>query len=688
MAPDIMTSSVRPPLELHLTLPGGSPIVQRVQAQFHSEGETAAAQEVEAVADARDRSIGWLALATLCLNARLFEATMTFARRIGPELAPVRHHVLKAAAAYELGRVEDAIRASHAAIKADGRNTNALKIYISANLMKGDVEAARSALGLLMKSAQVDLKCIDLAENVHTVIGAAFPRRAFQKQVAFSLVNAGRLIDALPLLQQLEAAGGADAEVWKGLAAAYFGAGEMEAAEEAARKALPDPEAWNLLGLILTATCRAAEAPAAYQEAAKSDRHAVMALANAAMAMHYSPNYSKGDIAGAISQYANAIKAETAGRPVAAPKRRDGMGRPLRIGVLSGHFHSHPAMALSLAAWERLDPAEIELFAYANGGKRDAVTRRFQQCCTTWREIGGVQDDALIALMLEDRLDALVDLSGHALGRVKAILSRPAPTIIKWVGGLYNTTGLKAYDWLIGDAIQIPEGEEAGFFEQVYRMPGNYVVFDPPAAAPDVAPLPARNAGAVSFGCFNNAAKVNEALVSSWARILKATPNSRLLLKCSGYSSPTAREQVIGWFRSRGIESGRLEFKGQSSQRDHLAAYGEVDIALDTWPYTGGLTTCEALWMGCPVVTRTGWTFAGRHAATHLTSIGRTEWIATSQEAYVDTAVGLASDLDVLETLRAGLREHVRQSRLCDAERFARELTRAFQTMVGASSGD
>ena len=319
------------------------------------------------------------------------------------------------------------------------------------------------------------------------------------------------------------------------------------------------------------------------------------------------------------------------------------------------------------------------------------MTERIAAAAGEWRDVRSLSDSALAEQIRGDQIDVLFDLGGHTSGnRLLVFARKPAPVQVTWLGYV-GTTGLTAMDYLLADRFHVREGEEEYYSEQVLRMPNGYACYGPPEDAPQVGPLPAgggRQAlgekaslarrvggeGTMTFGCFNNPAKFAASILDAWTEILRRVPNSRLLLKYGGLDDPQVQERLQGEFARRGVEPERIVLEGWSPHRELLAAYNRVDLALDTQPYSGGLTTCEALWMGVPVITFPGQTFAGRHSVSHLTNAGYPQFIAADAAGYVDLAVQWAGRLDELSAIRSQMREQVRQSPLCDAPRFARDL--------------
>jgi len=348
-------------------------------------------------------------------------------------------------------------------------------------------------------------------------------------------------------------------------------------------------------------------------------------------------------------------------------------GRPLRVGFLSPSFACRPTGYFSIRALESLDRQRCVVFCYSDRIASDRLTARFQTAATHWREVAGLDDERLAEQIRADRIDVLFDLTGHAPGnRLFVFARRPAPVQITWIDSV-GTTGLAAIDYLLADPYEIPPGAEACYTERVLRMPRSYVCYDPADDAPPVGPLPALQRGYVTFGSFNNPAKIAVEVVDLWATILRRVSDARLVLKYHGFDEPSTRRRYAELFAQRGVVAERLQIEGGGPHADLLAAYHRIDVALDPI-YNGGLTTCEALWMGVPVVTCPGDSFARRHSLSHLSNVGLVETIAPDADQYVERAAALAGDLPRLTQLRAGLREQMAASPLCDGRQFAADL--------------
>lgn len=360
--------------------------------------------------------------------------------------------------------------------------------------------------------------------------------------------------------------------------------------------------------------------------------------------------------------------------PGFAPARR------LRVGFLSTAFGRHPVGWLTLAGIEALPRDEFEVACFSLRGHDDALARRFRATADLWRDLPRLDDAALVAALRADAPDILVDLGGHGEGgRAAALSRRAAPVQIKWVGAQSATTGVPAMDWMLTDRWETPPGAERLYTERLLPLSDGYVCYTPPPVAPDVGPLPALARGHVTFGCFNNLSKITPDVLATWARLLDAVPGSRLVLRTHAFGDAAVRDLVQARASALGIPPGRLALHGPVSHEALLGAYNDIDIALDPFPYAGGLTAIEALYMGVPLVAMAGTSFAGRHAVSHLSNVGLADWVATDPAGYVARAVSATQDLAALADLRSGLRARLRASPLMDAPRFGRSLADALR---------
>jgi protein O-GlcNAc transferase len=354
---------------------------------------------------------------------------------------------------------------------------------------------------------------------------------------------------------------------------------------------------------------------------------------------------------------------------------------PLRVGLVSGDFKVHPTGHFLESIVAHIDARRIELVAYPTRLLEDALTARIKHRFAEWTNLASLSDDAAARRIRDDRIDILVDLSGHTnFNRLPLFAWRPAPVQASWLG-YFASTGLEAVDYLLGDPHVLPAGCDDQYSERLWRMPDSYLCFTPPAEDVAVGPLPVLMRRHVTFGCFNHLMKMNDTVVAVWARILHAVPGSRLFLKAKQLDAGETREATLARFAAEGIDSRRLILEGRSPRSEYFAAYRNVDIALSPFPYPGGTTSVEGLWMGVPVLCRRGDRFLSNICASMLHSAGLAEWIAEDNDDYVAKAVAFANDPVRLALLREGLRDALLASPLCDASRFARNLEAALEGM-------
>ena len=350
--------------------------------------------------------------------------------------------------------------------------------------------------------------------------------------------------------------------------------------------------------------------------------------------------------------------------------------RVFTIGLLSGSLRTHPVGWLTIAGFEHLDPSAFRIICLSRALEQgDPIAMRFHTVARSWENVG-LLDDAVLAQRTRDLgIDILIDLGGHGDGsRMAACARRLAPVQIKWVGMQTHSTGLPEMDWFLTDRWETPPALESLYTERMLRMPDGYVCYSPPPHAPDIVPAPVLRNGCVTFGCFNNIAKITSRAIRTWCEILQALPGSRLVLKTHQLGDAPTAHRFRESFRAFGIDPQRVETRGSSPHRTFLANYNDIDLVLDPFPYCGGLTTCEALWMGVPTVTLPGEIFASRHSASHLSNAGFAEFVARDLPDYRDIALRWASDPAGLARLRETMRARVRTSPLCDAPRFGRAL--------------
>lgn len=415
-----------------------------------------------------------------------------------------------------------------------------------------------------------------------------------------------------------------------------------------------------------------------YRRALALDPDSSSAQSNLLASLNYLPEIATAALLAEHRQFGERLEASLrAGWRRHANSREP--DRRLRVGYVSGDFREH-AMAFSIApVLAHCDASRFETVCYANNAQGDDVTARLRGLAHEWRSVVGATDADVAELVRRDRIDILVDLSGHtALNRLGVFARKPAPVQVAWLGYV-TSTGLTAMDYRLTDGrADPPGGDETGYTEALVRLPC-VTVFEPAAGSPPVGPLPALAGGPFTFACLNHLAKVTPEAVRLWARILLAVPDSRLLVGNAG--DPGVQRRLIDAFAAHGVAAARLAFRPKLPLGDYLALHREIDLALDTFPYNGGATSCHALWMGVPFVTLAGDRYMARMGLGLLTEVGLGELVARSPDEYVELAVRLAGDRPRLAALRASLRDRVAASLPGDAPRFVRTLETAYREM-------
>ncbi len=358
----------------------------------------------------------------------------------------------------------------------------------------------------------------------------------------------------------------------------------------------------------------------------------------------------------------------------------DQQAQRLRIGFVSGDFRNHPVSYFIESLLPSLNQA-FDLYAYPTHNESDDLTRRIKPHFAAWHPVAGLGDEAAARLIHGDKLHLLIDLSGHTrYNRLPVFAWKPAPVQVSWLG-YFSTTGVAEIDYLIADPWVLPETEEAYFTEKIWRLPETRLCFTPPDIDIEVSKLPALSNGYVTFGCFNNLSKLNDDVIALWSRVLVAVPGSRLFLKAQQFKADSVCRQTVARFAGHGIDASRLILEGPESRAKYLAAYHRVDIALDPFPFPGGTTSVEGLWMGVPVLGLAGKRFLSRQGVGIMMNAGLPEWIAADADDYLARAMLHAADLQRLAKLRRSLREQIRVSPLFDAARFAGHFEAALRGM-------
>lgn len=535
----------------------------------------------------------------------------------------------------------------------------------------GHVLMQQGEAGEAIKSYRQSVRCGPRNAEAHVSLGNAFQ-------------YLGRFSDAIEWYQKSIEITPKNSVAYNNMGVAFKALGRVREGvschEEALRLNPYNAEAWNNLGTLLKARGDVKEAIRCFNEALKTRPGYSEAHSNLIFAMHYDPGLEQDAILSESQSWWQRHASAYAGQFVHHTRR--GHGR-IRLGYVSPDFREHSVSYFFQPLIADHSRDEFEVFCYSDVKRPDHVTVHIQGWADHWSSIVGLSDEDAAQRIYDDRIDILVDLAGHtADNRLLVFARRPAPVQVTWLG-YPNATGMPVMDYRLSDAIADPEVETPVCgTEQMVRLPNGFLCYAPPEGAGDIAPLPARRQGRVTFGSFNNLAKINKDVVRVWAEILLRTPGTSLLLKSKYLLDEDVRRGFLDRFSACGISADRLLFEGYTpSTQAHMSVYSRVDIGLDPFPYNGTTTTCEALWMGVPVVSLKGHRHSARVGASILTQVGLKELISDTEDAYVDTAVGLSADLERLIELRAGMRTRLRRSPLCDGALFAAGVEEAYQRM-------
>lgn len=487
---------------------------------------------------------------------------------------------------------------------------------------------------------------------------------------------------ALNSLQHALALEGNSAELWVALASLHVADYAFEQAAACYRRALQlgheDPgELLNRLATLqvyLGETEKALDTFEQAIQAASSPQQRCLYGQNRLFSMHYPATVTPQEIAVAHRQWGDAY---FGGKQTVQFNTPADSERRLRIGYVSADFRMNAVCFFIQPILRWHDRYSCEVYCYANVKKPDGVTKQLQEIqALHWRDISSLDDGQACELIRRDRIDILIDLTGHgADNRLPLFAQQPAPLQMTWIG-YPDTTGLPMIDYRITDALADPPGmTEALHTEQLLRLPGCFLCYNPGVEFPPVSPGPVTANGFVTFGSMSNFSKITPQLLTLWAEILRRVPDSRLVLRYRGQEREQVAMKLGRQLEQQGVAAERLQLLGHaSSVVAQLDGYAAMDIALDTFPYNGTTTTCEALWMGVPVVSLAGSSHVARVGASLLNTVGLSQCIAETPEAYIEKAVALANNQPLLAGLRQNLRQLVAASPLCDHQRFTREL--------------
>ncbi|MDT8428113.1 MAG: tetratricopeptide repeat protein [Pseudomonadales bacterium] len=525
-----------------------------------------------------------------------------------------------------------------------------------------------------------------------------FALRLFPTDVTL-LSNAGNVLceagvgnKALNFLEFASVLAPDDGLLWGNLSVAYHQArNHPRETERTARKALKlMPGQANIINNLANALKDRQDHKGAielYRQAIEMTPEDPLPFHNYLLALQYADGFTADEVArehqrfGALfeplyrSQHGNYLNVPTP-------------SRPLRVGFVSPDLRSHSVAYFAEPLWAGLPRDEFHIIAYQCMNTEDSVSARLKQYCVLWRNVTNLNDDKLAAQIRADEIDILVDLAGHTgRNRLLVFARKPAPVQLTWLGHP-NTTGLKAIDWRLTDAIGDPPEVDHRYSEKLWRLSDAFVVYRPLIKTPElltsdkfvVQPTPALKNGYITFGCCNNQAKITAPVVALWSRLLQELPTAKILIEAPGLQQAQFRAELTARFTAHGVGQDQIIALGRDHNKQYLR-YNEIDIALDPFPCNGGTTTCDLLWMGVPLVTMPGEGFMSRMGASLVSAAGHPEWVVPDAESYLARAKALASDVDALNRHRLQARAEIERSPLRDEERFARHVATAFRTM-------
>lgn len=614
--------------------------------------------------------LGWAVLGRVYQRqGRLGDALSALlqARRLAPEHAAA--HLQLADLLAELGRFEEAEAACREAVSRDPGHAPA----------HSQLGAVLRALGRLDEAEASCRQAIALQPDLMEAHG----------NLGMILRGQGRLEAAEASFRQALALRPDHAGTHANLAAILIDRGDMTGADASCRKAItlqPGLVAAHVnLGVALMGQGRFADAVASCRQALALDPGCADAHSNLLYSLNFMAEVPPQAALDEALAFGHQQRLKVS-RPHSAWRCAPG-ARKLRVGFVSGDLRSHPVGYFMQGLLGGIGEEALELVAYPTNGTVDSMTHRLKAHFQAWQPIGHLDDEAAARRIHDDGIHVLIDLAGHtAHNRLPVFMHRPAPVQVAWLG-YFATTGLREIDYVLGDPWVTPPEEAHHFVEDIWRLPETYLCFAPPDVDLPVGQLPALANGHLTFGCFNNLSKVNDASLALWARVLHAVAGSRLLLKAPQLADPHAVEATQQRLARLGITPDRCSCEGPSSRLEYLAAYHRVDVALDPFPFPGGTTSVEALWMGVPVLTLKGDRLIAHNGETIAHNSGQSDWIAQDGNDFVDRALRLTADVEGLARSRSTLRAKILAAPLFDSARFARHFADAMRGMWAAKGG-
>jgi protein O-GlcNAc transferase len=571
----------------------------------------------------------------------------------------------KTAALFELARYEEA---KTLAEKLVGDEPERAEAYL--NLGNVLVHTGKSKLGIKQYKKALELQpgYAEAHYNLATLLGSR-----------------GDLANTISYLERQIKERGNSIQTQGMLAAAYQAAGHLSQSEEVCRRIL-ERQPNNITALITLGSCisNSGDSEAAlplYERVVQLDPTQWAMGSNVLFEYNNLSPPGRDEVFHRHRDWATHFETPLL-TSATFPECKCDPNRRLRIGYVSGDFTRHPVGFLLRDVLQQQSKELFEIHCFSMVIRPEEVLPELREAADTWEDIFFLDDDEVAELIRKAKIDILVDLSGHtAFHRLLVFARQPAPIQAEWIG-YFHSTGMISIDYFITDPYTSPPGSGQLFSETPVFMPHTRFCYSPPEYAPEVAATPMEKRGAITFGSFNRLPKITGAVVAAWSRILNAVPQSRLVIKSGALSDTAAKDRLITRFDQHGIGQERLAFRENSSHAEMLAEYGDIDIALDTFPFNGGMTTLEALWMGVPVVTIAGNTVVSRQTVSALANIGLADELAfPDTDSYIDGAIALANNPARLAALRSQLRPRMEASPLRQSEQFTRDLEALYRRM-------
>jgi predicted O-linked N-acetylglucosamine transferase (SPINDLY family) len=590
----------------------------------------------------------------------------------------IGEHMREAVNHAQAGRLADAVRQLDSAIREHPASAQAHGMMGTLLHSSGRV---REGIGHMQRA-------VELAPGMAPI--------AFQ--LGAMLVASGEPLRGLPYMQKAVDIDGKWMPGLQGLARALMSVGDFDRAESVLRRALEvDPknaEAMTGLAGMFMVSGRQREAVELFRRAGSEHPGDMSVQGKLLSALNYAGDATPEESLAAHKSWGDLAVVGGEPRPLFENSlERD---RKLKVGFLSTDLWDHSVAYFLRPILKQHNRDRLEVVCHSTVARADWMTEQLRDAADGWRDVSQLNETKLVDLIRADGVDVLFELSGHTgQGPLGALRRRAAPVQVAYLG-YPNTTGLQTVDWRIVDGVTDPAGAEAWHTEKLSRLDRCFLCYSEPDGAPAVTESPgiphawaawgAQSSGprteGITFGSFNSIRKIGPEVIEVWAEVLLAVPGSRMLIKTRGIGTPAARRSILGQFEDRGVAPVRVQTQELvETKSEHLGWYGKVDIGLDTFPYNGTTTTCEALWMGVPVVTLAGRVHAGRVGASILGSLGLRELVADSPRRFVEIAAGLAADHARLVSLRAGMRERMRNSRLMDAADMAAQFEKAVRAI-------